>query len=152
MKRFALIEAELSALPVIEPLLIPEAESCNVKLACLRLDQIHPFVSGNKWYKLQHHLLAAEAHEKQSLLSFGGAYSNHLHALAYAGQMLQIPTIGVIRGEPPRQLSPTLEDCQKWGMVLHWVSRDQYRSQSQVHQGGEWQARYPEAWIIPEGG
>lgn len=152
MKRYSLIESELSVRPDIETLAIPEAMERNVSVDCLRLDKLHPFISGNKWYKLQHHLLAAEAHDKRGLLSFGGAFSNHLHALAYAGQFLQLPTIGVVRGEAPRELSPTLQDCTKWGMKLHWINREQYRKESRAGRAGEWATLYPDAWVIPEGG
>lgn len=152
MKRYSLIESELSSLPAIEPLNLEAFVGPAFSVDCLRLDKLHPFISGNKWYKLQHHLLAAEAHDKTSLVSFGGAYSNHLHALAYAGQLLQLKTIGLVRGEEPEHLSPTLQDCVKWGMALRWISRDQYRSAARAGSSSEWASHYPEAWVIPEGG
>lgn len=152
MSRLSLIESELSLLPPIEALDLPACQDHDVHVDCLRLDKIHPFVSGNKWYKLQHHLLAAQAHHKTSLLSFGGAYSNHLHALAFAGKKLQIPTIGLVRGERIDPLNPTLEDCEKWGMQLNWVPRDEYRAMSGSGFQGQLSEQYPDAWIIPEGG
>ena len=91
----------------------------------LRLDQIHETISGNKWFKLKYNLLEAEKQKTNSILSFGGAYSNHLHALAFAGKTFKIKTIGIVRGE--KVTNPTLNDCKAWGMELHFVSRSDYR-------------------------
>lgn len=89
----------------------------------LRLDKIDPLISGNKWFKLQPLL---EHHTPgRPLLSFGGSYSNHLHALARFGQRHDIPTVGVVRGDG--KLTPTLEDAQRWGMQLHFLDRQSYR-------------------------
>lgn len=148
---------------------LPNIDSCDfsfakknlVSIDCLRLDKVHPFVSGNKWYKLKYSILHAHEAGKSQLLSFGGAYSNHLHALAFAGQHLNIKTIGVIRGERPAVLNPTLSDCESWGMELHWLSREQYRqfashssSYDSVSPAAKlhFQELFPDAWIIPEGG
>ncbi len=144
---------------------LPEIDTCSfdfsqkklVKIDCLRLDKIHPFVSGNKWYKLKYSILHGYQAGKNQFLSFGGAHSNHLHALAYAGKHLNISTIGIVRGEPVESLSATLQDCQSWGMTLHWLSREAYRKMTAI---GETQqsnyaalmSQYPDAWIIPEGG
>jgi len=95
----------------------------GVEVAFLRLDLIDPLISGNKWFKLQP--LLDRRNPKQPILSFGGAYSNHLHALARFGQQHGIKTYGVVRGEP-RQTA-TLEDAQNWGMRLHFVGRQSYR-------------------------
>jgi len=126
----------------------------NLQLDVLRLDKVHPFISGNKWYKLKHHLLAANASEYSSVLSFGGPYSNHLHALAYAGHHFGFDTIGLVRGQAPDddKLSPTLQDCQRWGMKLQWVNRQDYRRYATAEHNAPVQALYPEAYIIPEGG
>lgn len=125
----------------------------DILVDVLRLDKIHTFISGNKWYKLKPHLKAAQAAGKQRLLSFGGAYSNHLHALAYVGKELGIETIGVVRGEAPEILSPTLQDCVDWGMTLEWISRRDYRAWAPITGDDHlFSERYPDAWIIPEGG
>ena len=100
----------------------------SLSVDCLRLDKVHPFISGNKWYKLKYHIQAASLAGKSRLLSFGGAHSNHLHALAFAGKKLQFQTIGVVRGEAPKVLTPTLQDCVDWGMSLQWLSRRDYRN------------------------
>lgn len=153
MSRLPLIESELRALPEIDPISLQiGSTSQSFELDCLRLDRVHPFVSGNKWYKLQHHLHAAERAGKTQLLSFGGAYSNHLHALAYAGYRLQMPCIGLVRGELAEELNPTLHDCSKWGMTLKALRRDHYRHLSRAENRIEVSDEYPDAWIIPEGG
>lgn len=148
-------------LPEIEPLSLGFAEKKLIKIDCLRLDKIHPFVSGNKWYKLKYPILHGYQMGKRQFLSFGGAYSNHLHALAYAGKHLNVKTIGVVRGEMLTPLNPTLQDCVDWGMELVWLPRDLYRNYaSPVNASGnishEAQAHflslYPDAHIIPEGG
>lgn len=140
--------------------LIPPVQTLNFNLGkgrklaidCLRLDQVHPFISGNKWYKLKHHVLAANLAGKSRILSFGGAYSNHLHALAYAGKKLQIKTIGVVRGEKPKVLSPTLQDCVAWGMDLQWLNRRDYRNVAPVAGIKKYSKKYADTWVIPEGG
>lgn len=126
----------------------------KLELCLLRLDKIHPFISGNKWYKLKHHLLAAATDNKSHLISFGGAYSNHLHALAYAGNKYGFETTGVVRGEAPHEskLSPTLKDCRKWGMRLQWMNRQDYRIYSRPAHSASLLTTYPDAYIIPEGG
>ena len=148
---------------------LPNIESCDfafardklVSVDCLRLDKIHPFVSGNKWYKLKYSILHAYQAGKSELLSFGGAYSNHLHALAYVGQHLNFKTIGLVRGERPEKLSPTLQDCESWGMELHWLSRAQYRQFASNSFCSDaispsvktyFNETFPDAWLIPEGG
>jgi len=146
------LSAHFDLLPEIQPLELPVAKKKLVTLDCLRLDKVHPFVSGNKWYKLKHHILEAQAAGKGSLLSFGGAYSNHLHALAYAGKSLNVKTIGVVRGEVSGQLTPTLQDCIDWGMELHWLNRLEYRDIASAESVKAYSSKFPEAWIIPEGG
>ncbi len=96
----------------------------DIRLDFLRLDLIHPEISGNKWFKLKYNIEAALKQGAESILSFGGAYSNHLHALAYAGHVSGIKTIGILRGEEVK--NPTLDDCQAWGMALHFISRAEY--------------------------
>lgn len=148
---------------------LPEIQSCKFEFAkdklisidCLRLDKIHPFVSGNKWYKLKYSILHGYQAGKTQFLSFGGAYSNHLHALAYAGRHLNLKTVGIVRGEKVEPLNPTLQDCQDWGMELRWVSREQYRQLASssldgnsisASVGARFLSTYPDACIIPEGG
>lgn len=132
MKSFSLLsQSELSqyfdVVPEIEPLKLPVAQKNLVTLDCLRLDKVHPFISGNKWYKLKYHIYSAQSADKNCVLSFGGAHSNHLHALAYTGKCLGFKSIGVVRGEPGVVLTPTLKDCVEWGMELQWLGRKEFR-------------------------
>lgn len=114
----------------------------------LRLDLIHPVISGNKWFKLQYYLAEAMRAKASKLASFGGAYSNHIVALALAGKEAGIPTIGFIRGDDDTALSPTLKEAVSYGMKLQFVNRTDYRDKQQIqdtyHQSG-W-------YWIPEGG
>lgn len=147
------LERLFDELPEITCLSLQGQDWQGVSIDVLRLDKIHAFISGNKWYKLKQHLKAAQAAGKSRLLSFGGAYSNHLHALAFAGKELGVETIGVVRGECPETLTPTLEDCVNWGMTLEWLSRRDYRTLAPVIDGDHvYSERYPDAWVIPEGG
>jgi len=98
----------------------------GVPIYVYRLDQNHEVISGNKLYKLQPWLQKAKA-QNVALLSCGGAYSNHLHALAYAGQQQGLSTYGLVRGLEQDNLTVTLKDCQKFGMKLIQVSREEYR-------------------------
>ena len=128
----------------------------GVSLDILRLDLLDPEISGNKWYKLKHNLIAAQQGGKSAILSFGGAWSNHIHALAAAGHRFGMPTIGVIRGEPGESPSATLTDAVNWGMQLYYLSRSDYRRKNEavfvnhlLHQLGL-SAR--DVHVVPEGG
>ncbi|MBD0331579.1 MAG: pyridoxal-phosphate dependent enzyme [Chitinophagaceae bacterium] len=98
----------------------------QIRIDVLRLDLIHPTISGNKWYKLQEYLKDAQQLGKSIILSFGGAFSNHIVATAAACSNLGFESIGIIRGEKPQILSVTLKDARKYGMKLFFVSREQY--------------------------
>jgi len=118
----------------------------------LRLDQIGGGISGNKWYKLQHNLLAAQQQGAQQVLSFGGAWSNHIHALACAGHRFGLQTVGIIRGEPENISNPMLQDAVRWGMQLQFVSRAEYRHRHDTDYLQQLQQQWPGALIVPEGG
>ncbi len=122
----------------------------NSTLDILRLDLLHPVISGNKWFKLKYNIKTAQQLHIDTLLSFGGAYSNHLHALAYAGKEYGMKTIGIIRGEKVE--NQTLNDCEKWGMELCFISRSDYRLKTDEHFLADIQEKFPHAYIIPEGG
>ncbi len=102
-------------------------DECGIECWVKRDDLIHPVISGNKWRKLKYILRDVYARGCSHIISMGGAYSNHLHALAYIGQTLNIRTSAYIRGEQPAQLNSTLQDIQQWGMQLEFISRSQYR-------------------------
>ncbi|HOZ51147.1 MAG TPA: pyridoxal-phosphate dependent enzyme [Chitinophagaceae bacterium] len=122
----------------------------KIRIDILRLDLIHPQISGNKWFKLKYNIQEAVNQNASSILSFGGAYSNHLHALAYAGNLMNFKTIGFIRGEEVR--NETLDDCRKWGMELHFVSRSEYRKRYDAEYLLEIQEKFKSSLIVPEGG
>lgn len=124
----------------------------QVTVAVLRLDKIHPFVSGNKLFKLHYFLEEAITGKYNAVLTFGGAYSNHLAATAYACKALQIKSIGIVRGEKPRQLSHTLLQCMQDGMKLKFISRQQYAKKEDAAFMNELTTIFGECMIIPEGG
>jgi 1-aminocyclopropane-1-carboxylate deaminase len=111
----------------VDEINIPILEAQNIRLAVLRLDKIHPVISGNKWFKLKYYLDEAKSSGKNSVVTFGGAYSNHVVAVAAAGQLYGFETTGVIRGEQPAKLSHTLKQAIGYGMKLMFTTREQYR-------------------------
>lgn len=125
-------------------------QRAGVEVAVLRLDQIDPLISGNKWFKLTEHLLAAHACGAQGLISLGGAHSNHLHALAAAGKRFGFPTVGLLRGHA--QHTPTTRDLERFGMQLHWLGFAGYRARHEAGFWQPWHARYPAFHPVPEGG
>lgn len=127
-------------------------KQAGVSLSVLRLDKIDPVISGNKWYKLRFHLQAAQAENASVLISFGGAHSNHLHALASAAQASGLKTLALVRGEQPKELSITLQDCQSMGMQLQFISREEYRLRNRAEFLQALLSKYKGAYIIPEGG
>jgi len=99
----------------------------NTNIDILRLDLLHPDIQGNKYYKLKYNLEEAKAQKKNILLSFGGEYSNHIHALSLAGKVNNYKTIGIIRGDKPEKLNNTLSEAAKNGMQLFFTSRTNFR-------------------------
>jgi 1-aminocyclopropane-1-carboxylate deaminase len=136
----------------VQSLASPLLQRKQLHLSVKRLDLLDHSISGNKWYKLKHNLAAAEQHKLTTVISFGGAFSNHIHALACAGNRLGLRTIGVIRGERVEPLNPTLADAERWGMELVFVSREQYRQKQQPEFLQSLQQRFGDSYIIPEGG
>lgn len=125
----------------------------GIQLFVRRDDLIDQHQSGNKLYKLFYNLAQAKQQGFTQVLSYGGAYSNHLYALAAAGHEAGMDTIGIVRGErpAPSQLSPTLRDAEAWGMRLCFVARADYRSVDQELLV-QWRATYGDFYAIPEGG
>ncbi|MFC0602951.1 1-aminocyclopropane-1-carboxylate deaminase/D-cysteine desulfhydrase [Winogradskyella pulchriflava] len=116
---------------------------------------IHPFISGNKYRKLKYNIETSKSQGKSTLLTFGGAYSNHIAATAYAGKVYNFKTIGIIRGEELRSkitTNPTLKFAQSNGMQLEFVSREAYKNKSKVEFLEELQSKYGDFYSIPEGG
>lgn len=140
-----------------EPLSIQELthsllEEKGIKLAVLRLDQIHPMVSGNKFFKLKYNLEEAKRLEKKIILTFGGAFSNHIYATASAAHFAGFRSIGIIRGEDADSENPTLAHAQKMGMQLYFVDRESYRKKSSLEFLEDLKAQFGDFYLIPEGG
>lgn len=137
----------------------PFPEPVPIQFYLKRDDLLHPQVSGNKWRKLKYNLIDAQRQHCDTLLTFGGAYSNHLYATAAAGQLLGFQTIGVVRGDELRSqpLNATLAFCQSCGMKLHFVSRDDYRRKEEADFLNRLQIQGKQLWpgqyyVLPEGG
>ena len=130
----------------------PLLEARSIQLFIKRDELIHPHLQGNKWRKLKYNLLQARKLKKDTLLTFGGAYSNHIHATAAAGHYFNFKTIGIIRGEEHSPLNPTLQDASDWGMELHYVSRSQYRNKTDAEFLQSLKNRFSDFYLIPEGG
>jgi 1-aminocyclopropane-1-carboxylate deaminase len=129
----------------------PHAICVSIK----REDLIHPFVSGNKFRKLKYNLLQAKEEGQETLLTFGGAFSNHIAAVAYAGKENGFRTIGIIRGDELRDKiteNPTLLFAQNCGMQLEFVSREEYRFKNEISFLENLEKQYGNFYFIPEGG
>ncbi|PJN42546.1 1-aminocyclopropane-1-carboxylate deaminase [Streptomyces sp. CB02959] len=126
----------------------------GIRLVLKRDDLIHPALPGNKWRKLAPNLRAASAAGDRTLLTFGGAYSNHLRATAAAGRLLGFRTIGVVRGDElaGAPLNWSLARCAADGMVLHFVDRATYRRASDPEVLAALRDRFGAFRVIPEGG
>jgi len=127
----------------------------EITLHIKREDLIHPFISGNKFRKLKYNLLKAKEQKKTKLLTFGGAFSNHIAAVAYAGKENDFQTIGIIRGdELESQIfeNPTLQFAQECGMKFKFVSRDVYNNKSNDFFIEKLINQYGDFYLIPEGG
>jgi 1-aminocyclopropane-1-carboxylate deaminase len=98
----------------------------NVEVSVLRLDKIHPVISGNKWFKLRYYLEEAKQQKKNTIISFGGAWSNHIAATAATCHINGLNSIGIIRGEKMEKLSPTLSQAKRLGMQLIFINREDY--------------------------
>lgn len=135
-----------------EPLLTDELKEKDAVAYILRLDKLHPVVSGNKWFKLKHYLKEAAESGKKTLITFGGAYSNHIVATAYAAMAKGFTSAGIIRGEKPAQLSPTLQEAMNYGMELFFVSRESFKRKEEDEHIQTIINGFKDAYLIPEGG
>ena len=131
---------------ILAPWLLEKQVQCWIK----RDDLLHPTISGNKWRKLKYNLLQAPP-ETKGLLTFGGAYSNHLVATAAAAKLLGWPSVGIVRGEEDPD-NPSLQYCRAQGMDLQFWSRSKYRSKGDESIQRELLLQYPNYLPLPEGG
>ncbi|HEX7692031.1 MAG TPA: pyridoxal-phosphate dependent enzyme, partial [Sediminibacterium sp.] len=129
----------------IQPL--PGFANSGLPVHILRLDELHPVVSGNKWFKLQHYLSDAQQQDAQTIASFGGAYSNHIVATAFAAMEKGLDSVGFIRGEASA-CQPALDEAASYGMQLHFINRDAYRNKAAIRE----QYHQPGWYWVPEGG
>lgn len=127
-------------------------DQAGVRLFIKREDLNHPRVSGNKWWKLKYNLEEAIAQGHDTLLTFGGAYSNHIYATAAAAHELGLKSIGIIRGEETLPLNTTLAFATASGMKLHYVSRESYRTKTAQTFIDNLHTQFGNFYLIPEGG
>jgi 1-aminocyclopropane-1-carboxylate deaminase len=127
----------------------------NISVFVKREDLLHPFVSGNKFRKLKYNLLQAKEESHTRLLTFGGAFSNHIAAVAFAGQENGFKTIGIIRGDELGDKineNPTLSFAQNCGMQLEFVSREDYRLKNESSFLDSLKQQFGDFYLVPEGG
>lgn len=126
----------------------------QVTLTIKRLDLVHPQISGNKFFKLKYNFLEAKRQRLKKVLTFGGAYSNHIAATAFAAHQYGFKSVGIIRGEElaNRPLNSTLQTAQQFGMTFKFVSREDYRQKDQPEYLAQLSQQFPEYYVIPEGG
>jgi 1-aminocyclopropane-1-carboxylate deaminase len=127
-------------------------DKAGVRLMIKREDLNHPFISGNKWWKLKYNLEEAKRLDKKTLLTFGGAYSNHIYAVAAAAEECKFKSIGIIRGEEIRPLNPTLRFATEHGMLLQYISREDYRKKNDADYIRRLHGTFGDFYTIPEGG
>lgn len=149
--RLQALQRQLSPSPLM-PIIDSALTAYGVELWIKRDDLLHPIISGNKWRKLKYILNHALFEGADSIVSMGGAYSNHLHALAYVGQLLGLKTAAYVRGECPAQPSETLIDLMSWNMALTFVSRSDYRALRRYKDHDSLPDRLQGAYWLPEGG
>ncbi|MFY0483406.1 1-aminocyclopropane-1-carboxylate deaminase/D-cysteine desulfhydrase [Flavobacterium sp. PLA-1-15] len=130
-------------------------EKRNIDVFIKREDLMHPFVSGNKFRKLKYNLLQAKEENHSTLLTFGGAFSNHISAVAMAGKLEGFKTIGIIRGDELAdkiEENPTLKFAQENGMQLEFVSREAYSKKTDVDFLENLKLKFGDFYLVPEGG
>ena len=124
----------------------------EIELFVKREDLIHPTIPGNKWRKLKYNLAAAKKRGNNTLLTFGGAYSNHISAVANAGKEHDFKTIGIIRGDEILPLNSTLQHATNCGMELHYISRSNYKEKHTLNFIDSLRQEFGTFYLIPEGG
>ncbi|MDH2424944.1 pyridoxal-phosphate dependent enzyme [Sphaerisporangium sp. TRM90804] len=124
----------------------------GVRLLVKRDDLLHPELPGNKWRKLERNLAEAARQGRRTLLTFGGAYSNHIRATAAAGRLFGFATIGVIRGEEHTPLNPSLAYAAARGMRLTYLDRAAYRAKRDPELLSRLRDRWGDFYLLPEGG
>ncbi len=138
---------------IVEELKIPSFADRNIRLFIKRDDLIHEDVSGNKWRKLKYNVELCRSRKKEGILTFGGAFSNHLLATASACHLLGIRSVGIVRGdELNKDSNETLRKCTEFGMQLIFKSREEYKLRYEKAYIEAMAIKFPEFHIVPEGG
>jgi 1-aminocyclopropane-1-carboxylate deaminase/D-cysteine desulfhydrase-like pyridoxal-dependent ACC family enzyme len=135
----------------LQEVFFPE-EINGVHVYVKRIDLVHPLISGNKWFKLKYNLIKAHEEGVETILTFGGAYSNHIYATAAAGKEFGFSTIGIIRGEKHLPLNPTLTFATECGMKIFYVDRATYRNKHLPEFQQKLIEKFGKIYIVPEGG
>jgi 1-aminocyclopropane-1-carboxylate deaminase len=138
--------------PIIQKISSYAFAKKKIELSVLRLDLLHPQIGGNKWFKLKYNLAAAKKQKLDTILTFGGAFSNHIHATAAACRLSGFKSIGIIRGEEQSETNTTLSSAKEWGMKLHFVSREEYEKKHTEEFIKALENKYGNFYLIPEGG
>lgn len=125
-------------------------EPCRLYVA--RIDQVDPYISGNKWFKLKNNLEIAIAEGHDTILTFGGAYSNHIYSASAAARRHDLKSIGIVRGEETLPLNHTLSFAKSNGMQLEYFSREKYRNKATNAVVDELKDKYGKFFLVPEGG
>ncbi|VAX19086.1 pyridoxal phosphate-dependent deaminase, putative [hydrothermal vent metagenome] len=124
----------------------------GVNVLMKRTDLVHPVISGNKWYKMKYNIVEMQKQGIDTLLTFGGAYSNHIHAASHAGKLFGFKTIGLIRGEEHLPLNSTLQSAINNGMELHYVDRTTFRKRETEEFLNSLKEKFGNVYILPVGG
>lgn len=132
--------------PEISHIKSTEANAQQISIDMLRLDKIDADISGNKWFKLKYNLKKAKAENKSTIVTFGGAFSNHIVATAVACRLAGLKSVGIIRGEKQEFLNPSLKKATDFGMELHYISREDYKNKIIPYQLNDTE------YLVPEGG
>jgi len=136
----------------LEELHLPLFEEKKITVFIKRDDLIHPEISGNKWRKLKLNIEKAKSLNKNTILTFGGAYSNHIAATAAVGKLFNLKTIGIIRGEETLPLNPTIEQAKDAGMEIKYISRSEYKKKNENDYINKLTETHGDFYLIPEGG
>jgi 1-aminocyclopropane-1-carboxylate deaminase len=136
----------------VEEIWWPVLEKAGIRLLVKREDRNHASVSGNKWWKLKYNLEKALSQQQRPVLTFGGAYSNHIYATAAAAKACGLKSIGIIRGEENLPLNATLSFAAANGMMLQYVSRENYRNKDDPAFIRKLHEKFGDFYMIPEGG
>lgn len=128
----------------------PETDKYGISVYVARFDKVHPVISGNKLYKV-HYFLEKAKQQSLHLVTYGGAFSNHLVATAFACKEAGVRCTGIVRGEEPKNWSATLKDCYAFGMNLRFASREEYRKRAAIFEETKEYIRVPEGGYHPLG-